>query len=125
MVNKMWHIAIEEGTTRLQDVVVASVPIEDLALLRVLLSTQHLKGMSVETERGNYLLMYDGDSERPYSDVIVWRYRVEGDENIIEDMQMEDSWILEHVWRYWLMPEETDAEYVSPGQFVMMGRRKS
>lgn len=120
MVNRMWHIAIEEGTARLQNVVVASVSIDDLALLQGLLATQHVKGFPVETEHGNYLLMYDGDSQRPYRQVIIWRYRIEEDRNIIEDMRMEDAWILEPVWRYWLMPEETDAEYVPPGEFVVM-----
>ena len=39
-------------------------------------------------------------------------------------MQIEDAWILEYVWSEWLMPEDTDAEYVPPEQFIVMGRRQ-
>ena len=42
--------------------------------------------------------------------------------SFIVNMKMEDVWILKHVWREWLMPEETDAEYVPPKQFLVMER---
>ena len=36
---------------------------------------------------------------------------------------MEDSRIVEYVWREWLMPEEMDAEYIPPDQFLVMMRK--
>ena len=91
----MWHVALKEGTTELQDVIIAAVPIEELELLSALLQTDRLKGRSFETDQGNFFMMYDGNTVRPL-----------------------------YVWSEWLMPEDTDAEYVPPEQFIVMGRRQ-
>ena len=50
------------------------------------------------------------------------RVKITEEENTIVDMRQEDAWIVEHIWREWLMPEETDAEYVHPNQIVVMQR---
>ena len=120
MSNVMWHVALEPGTTRMQDVIVADIEVNDLETITFLLATNQLKGKVFETERGGYLLMYGGEYERPFPSIIIWKLQIKEDESFIENMQIEDAWILEHVWREWLMPEETDAEYVSPKQFLVM-----
>ena len=123
MSNVMWHVALEPGTTRMQDVIVADIEVNDLETITFLLATNQLKGKVFETERGGYLLMYGGESERPFPSIIIWKLQIKEEESFIENMQMEDAWILEHVWREWLMPEETDAEYVPPKQFLVMERK--
>ena len=55
--------------------------------------------------------MYGGEYKRPYPSVMIWRVEVSEEESTIVDMRQEDGWILKHVWREWLMPEKTDAEY--------------
>jgi len=35
-------------------------------------------------------------------------------------MRQEDGWILKHVWKEWLMPEDTNVEYIPPKQFLVM-----
>ena len=120
MKNIMWHIGTRHGTAELQDVVAAAISIGEIDLLSALLNTNRLKGASIESDRSSYLLMYNGEAARPYNEVIVWKCRTEGDESIIDDMGMEDSWIVEYVWRNWLMPEDTDEEYVPPEQFLVM-----
>ena len=123
MGNDVWHVALEPGTTRMQDIILANLAVNDFEMIGFLLSTGHLKGKAVETERGNYLLMYGGEYERPYPSVMIWRVEVSGEERTIVDMRQEDGWILKHIWREWLMPEYTDAEYVPPKQFLIMGRK--
>lgn len=108
----------------MQDVIVADIDINDLQMISYLLSTNHLKGKDIETEWGGFLLMYGGEYERPYPSVMIWRFRDGEDNSIIENMQKEDAWIVKHVWRQWLMPEETDAEYVPPNNYVVMGRNE-
>lgn len=120
MRKNMWHVALKPGTTRLQDVIFANLEVNDFEIICGLLSTNHLKGYFLETERGNYLLMYGGDYERPFPSIIIWRYRISGEDNIIEDIRQEDAWVLEYVWREWLMPEDTDAEYIPPDYFLLM-----
>ena len=122
MSNVMWHVALEPGTTRMQDVIVADIEVNDLETITFLLATNQLKGKVFETERGGYMLMYGGEYERPFPSIIIWKLQIQEDESIIKNMQMEDAWILKHVWREWLMPEETDAEYVPPKQFLVMER---
>ena len=122
MSNVMWHVALEPGTTRMQDVIVADIEVNDLETITFLLATNQLKGKVFETERGGYLLMYGGEYERPFPSIIIWKLQIQEDESIIKNMQMEDAWILKHVWREWLMPEETDAKYVPPKQFLVMER---
>ncbi len=120
MTNDMWHMALKLGTSRLQDIVVANLPIDDLDTIAGLLSTEHLKGKEISSNRGNYLLMYGGEYQRPYPSVIIWKFSVRGDQNIVEDMRPEDGWIIEHIWKEWLMPEDTEEEYVPPEGFVVM-----
>ena len=124
MSNIMWHVALKPGTTEMQDVILADVDPNDFETIGILLSTSHLKGKVLETERGSYLLMYGGEYERPYPSVIIWRTEITEERNTIVDMKQEDTWIVEHIWREWLMPEETDAEYVPPSQFLLMMRKK-
>ena len=123
MSNTMWQVALKPGTSKMQDVILADLEVNDFDTIGFLLSTTHLKGKVLETERGSYLLMYDGEYERPYPSVMIWRAEISEEENRIVDMQQEDSWIVKHVWREWLMPEETDAEYVPPDRFLMMLRK--
>ena len=123
MSNIMWHVALEPGTTRMQDVILVDLAINDFETIRYLLSTDHLKGKDVEIERGNYLFMYGGEYERPYPSVMIWRVEISEKERTIVDMRQEDGRIIKHVWREWLMPEETDAEYVPPNQFLVMLRK--
>ena len=125
MGNDVWHVALEPGTTRMQDVIVADIEVDDFQTINYLLSTKHLKGKVYEMERGNYLLMYGGEYGRPVPSLMLWKLEVAEDGDTIVDMTMEDAWILEHVWRQWLMPEETDARYVPPKQFLVMQRQKS
>ena len=120
MSNTMWQVALKPGTSKMQDVILADLEVNDFDTIGFLLSTTHLKGKVLETERGSYLLMYDGEYERPYPSVMIWRAEISEEENRIVDMQQEDSWIVKHVWREWLMPEETDAEYVPPDQFLVI-----
>lgn len=116
----MWHVALEPDTTRMQDVILADLAVNDFDTICYLLSTNHLKGKVLETERGSYLLMYGGDYERPYPSIMIWRVEITEEENTIVDMKQEDTWIVEKIWREWLMPEETDAEYVPPNRFQVM-----
>ena len=125
MSNVRWHVALEPGTTRMQDVIVADIQVDDLETIAFLLRTNQLKGKVFETERGGYMLMYGGEYERTFPSVIIWKLRISEDESFIENMQMEDAWILKHVWREWLMPKETDAEYFPPKQFLVMERGAS
>lgn len=122
MSNVMWHIALEPGTTKMQDVIVADLEVDDFAILAFLLSTKNLKGKVYEMERGSYLLMYGREYERPVPSLILWKLEVAEDGDTIVDMKMEDAWILEHAWRQWLMPEGTDAAFEPPDEFVVMAR---
>ena len=123
MGNDVWHVALEPGTTRMQDVIVVNLAINDFEIISFLLSTNHLKGKAVDTERGNYLMIYGGEYKRPYPSVMIWRVEVSEEENTIVNMRHEDGWILKQVWREWLMPEHTDMEYVPPKQFLIMKRK--
>jgi hypothetical protein len=123
MSNDMWHVALEPGTTKMQDVISASISIGDIETISMLLSSTNPKAQDIEVKDGGYLLMYGGEYERPYPSVMIWRYRKEEENAIIEDMKMEDAWIVECVWRKWLMPEDADAEYVPPKQFLVMQRK--
>ena len=120
MGNSVWHVALEPGTTRMQDVILANLNAGDFETIGFLFLTDHLEGKVFETERGCYLLMYGGEYERPFPIVMIWRIEISDEESTIVDMRQEDGWILEHVWRGWLMPEETDAEYVPPKQFLVL-----
>ena len=123
MSNTMWHVALEPGTTRMQDIICADLRVDDLETICFLLSTDHLKGKVLETERANYLLMYGGDYQRPYPSVMIWRIEISEEGNTIVDMRQEDGWVVRYVWKEWLMPEGTDAEYVPPKQFLVMLRK--
>ena len=122
MSNTMWHVALKPGTTEIHDVILANLNIDDLETISYLLSTSHLKGRVLETERGNYLLMYGGEYDRPYPSIMIWRVEISEEENTVVDMRQEDGWIVKHVWREWLMPEETDAVYIPPNRFFVMMR---
>ena len=110
MSNTMWHVALEPGTTKMQDVILANIAVNDFEMIGVLLSTNHLKGKVFETERGSYLLMYGGEYERPLPEVMIWRFENEGGGRRVKDMREEDYWIVEYVWREWLMPEGAEVE---------------
>ena len=120
MSNIMWHVALKPGTTEMQDVILTDVDPNDFETIGTLLSTNILVSRVIETEHSNYLLISDGECERPYPSVMIWRVEDYGEEINIVDMRQEDVWIIKHVWREWLMPEETDAEYVPPEQFLLM-----
>ena len=120
MSNVMWHVALKPGTTEMQDVILADIDPNDFEFIGTLLSTSTLISHVIKTERDSYLLISDGECERPYPSVMIWRIEISGEESTIVDMRQEDGWIIKHVWREWLMPEETDAEYVPPNQFLLM-----
>lgn len=119
----MWHVALEPGKTSMQDVILADINADDFDTICCLLSTDRLKGKILETERGSYLFMYGGEYERPYPSVMIWRASVVEGKIIFGDMRQEDGWIVETVWREWLMPEGTDAEYVPPERFLLMHKK--
>ena len=124
MSNIMWHVALEPGTTKMQDVIIADADVNDFQTISYLLSTDHLKGKVFETKQGGFLMMYGGEYERPFPSVMIWRFENQKDENIIKDMRQEDAWIVERVWRDMLMPETTDAEYVPPKSFIVMASNR-
>ena len=125
MGNTMWHVALKPGSTEMQDVIVANLPANGFETIGLLLATKQLKGKVFELERGNYLFMYGGEYERPFPSVMIWRCAISEEECVIEDMHQEDAWILKGVWREWLMPEDTDAEFIPPKSFVVMARSES
>ena len=125
MNNVIWHVALKPGTTKMQDIIIADLAVNDFETIGCLLATDHLKGKSFETEQGGFLMMYGGEYERPFPSVIIWRFEDRGDESYIKDMRPEDAWIVEHVWREMLMPETTDAEYVPPKGFIVMADQKN
>ena len=120
MSNTMWHVALKPGTTEMQEVILADVDANDFKTIGSLLSTNILISQIIESEQNGYLLIFDGEYERPYPSVMIWRVEISEEENTVVDMRQEDGWIVKHVWREWLMPEETDAEYVPPNQILMM-----
>ena len=122
MSNVIWHVALEQGTTKMQDVVLADVAVNDFQTITYLLSTNNLKGRVFATDWGGFLMMYGGEYERPFPSVMIWRFEDLKDERYIKDMRGEDAWIVERVWRDMLMPEETDAEYVPPKRFLVMAK---
>ena len=123
MSKAMWHLALKPGTTEMQDVILADVDPNDFETIGTLLSTNILVSRVIETEQSSYLLFSDGEGERPYPSVMIWRVEDYGEEINIVDMRQEDGWIIKHVWREWLMPEETDAEYAPPEQFLMVMKK--
>ena len=123
MSNIMWHVALKPGATRMQDVILADIDANDFETIGSLLSTSILKSQIIEAEHCSYLLICDGEYERPYPSVMIWRVEISEEEKAIVDMRPEDSWIVEYVWREWLMPEETDAEYVPPKRFLLMQKQ--
>ena len=125
MSNEVWHVALKPGTTEMQDVILADVDPNDLETIETLLSTSILVSHVIKTERDSYLLISDGECERPYPSVMIWRVEISGEERTVVDMRQKDGWIIKYVWREWLMPEETDAEYVPPSQFLVMMKRQS
>lgn len=122
MSNAMWHVALKPDTTEMQDVILADVDPNDFETIGTLLSTSILVSHVIKTERDSYLLISDGECERPYPSVMIWRVEISEDESTIVDMRQEDRWIIKHVWREWLMPEDTDVEYIPPKQFLVMQR---
>ena len=120
MSNNVWHVALEPGTAKMQDVILADVDINDLQTISRLLSTNRLKSKVFATQWGGFLMMYGGEYERPFPGVMIWRFEDQKDGSIIKDMRYEDAWIVERVWRDMLMPEITDAVYVPPERFILM-----
>ena len=123
MGNDMWHVALKPGTSRMQDIILANLDVNDFETIGTLLSTSILKSQVIETRLGSYLLMCDGEYERPYPSVMIWRLEIFEGKRIVADMRQEDGWIVEHIWRKWLMPKGTDAEYVPPNQFLVMSKQ--
>ena len=121
-VYKAWHVALEPGSSELQDVIIPRIPFDDLEMIGLLLETDHVKAKPVETEDGGYLLLYDGKCGRPYPSVMIWRYITDEntDENLITDMEFRDSEIIEYVWDNYLMEEGHDQEFTRPGYFILM-----
>ncbi len=52
MRNIMWHVALGPGTTRMQDVILADLAVNDFETIGCLLSTNNLKGKDFEMGRG-------------------------------------------------------------------------
>ncbi len=65
-------------------------------------------------------MICDGECERPYPSVMIWRVEIPEKERTIVDMRQEDAWIVRYIWREWLMPVETDAEYVPPKSYIVI-----
>ena len=84
--------------------IAAELAIDDVELISMLLSTDHLKGKEVETQDCGFLLMYGGEYERPFPEVMIWRFENEGGGRRVKDMREEDFWIVEYVWKEWLTP---------------------
>ena len=122
MSNIVWHVALEPGTTKLQDVVLAEIAVNDFQTISCLLSTSRPKGKEFRTEWGGFLMMHAGEYERPLPIVMIWRFEDLNGESYIKDMRPEDAWIVERVWRDLLMPETTDSKYVPPERFLVMAR---
>ena len=87
-----------------------SLSIDDVELISILLSTDRLKGKTFETNDGGFLLMYGREYERPFPGVMIWRFQNKDGSSYIKDMKPEDSWIVEYVWREWLMPKGAEVE---------------
>ena len=122
MSNIMWHVALEPGTMKMQDVILADVDINDFQTISNLLSTNRPKGKVFETEWGGFLMMYAGEYERPFPGVMIWRFEDKNGESLIKDLRQEDAWIVERVWRDMLMPEDSDAKYDPPKKFILMSK---
>ena len=110
MKNVVWHVAVEPDTKQIETVIAAELEVDDVELISMLLSTDRLKGKTIETNDGGFLLMYGGEYERPLPEVMIWRFENEDGNSYIKDMRPEDSWIVEYVWREWLMPEGAEVE---------------
>lgn len=123
MGNDMWHVALKPGTTEMQDVILADIDANDFETIGTLLSASVLRRQVIETERGSYLLMCDGECERPYPSVMIWRLGASEEKSTVVDMRQEDSWIVKYIWREWLMPEKTDAEFVPPERFLLVMKK--
>ena len=76
----------------------------------------------MKPKRAAICLCMAGNTRDLIPSVMIWRAEISEEKQIIVDMQYEDRWIVEHVWREWLMPEETDDEYIPPNQFLVMLR---
>ena len=110
MKNVVWHVAADTDTKQIETVIAAELEVDDVELISMLLSTDRLKGKTIETNDGGFLLMYGGEYERPLPEVMIWRFENEDGNSYIKDMRPEDSWIVEYVWREWLMPEGAEVE---------------
>ena len=80
MSNTMSHVALEPGTNRMQDVILADVDANDFETIGTLLSTNVLISQIIESEQNGYLLIFDGEYERPYPSVMIWRIEISGEE---------------------------------------------
>ena len=110
MKNVVWHVAVDPDTKQIETVIAAELEVDDVELISMLLSTDRLKGKTIETNDGGFLLMYGGEYERPLPEVMIWRFENEGGGRRVKDMREEDYWIVEYVWREWLMPEGAEVE---------------
>ena len=89
MSNIMWHTALKPGTTEMQDVILADVDPNDYETIGTLLSTNILTSWVIETEQSSYLLISDGECERPYPSVMIWRVEVSREEiNIVKNLMI-------------------------------------
>ena len=88
------HIALNPDGT-LQPIISVPLPVGDINILKCLLSTNRPGGAFLDNPDGTgYLFMYDNNRKKPYPSVMIWKYRKEGDQNIIEDMHQEDLRII-------------------------------
>ena len=85
----MWHIALEPSG-RLQPIVAAFIP-PDPEVLKVLLQTDRPNAKSVDLDEDHhYLFAFDNNLTRPYPSVMIFRYEVTEEANILRDMREED-----------------------------------
>ncbi len=125
MQNVMWHVALEPGSKKMQDVIVAKMAFNDLEQIGSLLGTNRVKGSGLEAGNKGYFIMYGGEYERPYPSIIIWKYKVTEDGNIICDLEQEDGWILKQIWRDWLVGENETCSYEPPKSFLIMERKEN
>ena len=124
--HRAWHVALEPGSSKMQDVIVPLISFEDFEMISLFLSSEHVKAAQVKSEDGGYLLMYDGKSQRPYPSIIIWRYQTDEETkgNLITDMTFDDAPIIEYVWKNYLIEEGGDQEFIKPNYYIFMEKDK-
>ena len=88
--NEIFHLALNPDGT-LQPIMSAQLRIEDEELILELLDTSWVRMDSFMHGSGTYYYVaYDGYHERPVPSAMLWKYREEGDDAIILDVDMSD-----------------------------------